>query len=161
MHDLRSQLAAKLGATPPPEADPAEAGPQGVLHPDAHLDDPWLDALRRARPVPGAPEVPERPSLGAARMLTDQWSKALKKAGRGKDAKALRGLRDKFLTRRDKAAWSGVKLRFKELGLSDKAYRALKQGKADPIKALSKLERASPDEVRALGAQRLKALLSE
>ena len=161
MHDLRSQLAAKLGATPPDDPPETDDAPRGVLHPDAHLDDPWLEALRRARPVPGAPEVPDRPSLGAARMLTDQWSKALKKAGRGKDAKALKALREKFLTRRDKAAWAGVKLRFKELGLSDKAYRGLKQGKVDPVRALARLERADAAELQALGAQRLKAALAE
>jgi hypothetical protein len=92
-------------------------------------------------------------------MLTDQLAKAMKKLGRGRDAKALKALREKFLTRRDKQAWARIKLHFKAHDLSDKAYRGLKQAGADPVKALAKLDRVSPDELRALGAQRLKALL--
>ena len=163
MKDLRSQLAAQLGREPPPPLPEPPAtgdGPLDLLHPDAHLDTPWIAELTKPRRVPGGPEIPPRPSLGAAQMLTDQLAKAMKKSGRGKDGKALKALREKFLTRRDKQAWAQIKLHFKAHDLSDKAYRGLKQAGSDPIKALAKLDRVSPDELRALGAQRLKALLS-
>ena len=160
MKDLRSQLAEKLGRSLPPEPAPPAAPERDLLHPNAHLDDPWIGRLRGLKNVPGGPEVPDSPSLEAARQLTDRLAKALKKGGRARDAEELKDLRDRFLARREKLAWSRVKERFQELALSDRAYRALKQEGTDPTKALARLENADPAELQAMGAARLRERLS-
>lgn len=158
MSDLRSQLIAKLGASPSAPAAPAgSAAPD--LDPDAHLGTPWLSLLRAVR-VPGAPTVPPKPSIAAARQLTDKAARALKDAGRAREARALADAREDFLKRREKEAWSLIKGRFTELDLPERAYRALKQGDTDPEKVWARLRRAKPDELEPLGADRLRELLT-
>jgi len=161
--DLKSQLAALTGVAPPPDEPPEPHPPPRVdplLGEHAHLDEPWLGRLRALRAtVPRAPALAARPRLGQARQVTDQLLRILKKAGRKREARELAGLRDAFYSRREKAAWAAVKGHFTELGLSEKAYRGLKQGRADPLKVWAKLERTDPEQLRALGAKRLRVLL--
>ncbi len=165
MSDLRSQLAAAFGRPAEAPDEPAAASaPSGaapsILDDDAHLDTEWLTVLRRLRAdLPGAPDLADRPKLAQARMVSDRLVKMLKKSGRKRDARQLAGLRDDFLARRDKAAWAAVKLRFNELGLSSKAYRSLKQVGADPQQALARLRNAPEEDLRSMGAARLRELL--
>jgi hypothetical protein len=152
VNELQRQLIEKLGAVP---AQPAvEAG----FDPAEHLDTPWFALLRRAR-APGGPEVPPKPSLAAARQLTDRLAKAMEQAGDRRGARTLKEARDEYLARRERRAWALVKERFEQWGLAERAYRALKQGGADPEKVLQRLERGKAEELRALGADRLRDLL--
>lgn len=152
MKDLKSQLAAALGVEPPPdEPEPLahlqRAEPRGpdevpILAEGAWRDDPWAVALKQLLPsMTGAPSLPVRASLGAQRQVTDQLVKLLKKAGRRREARELADLRDTWFSKRDKAAWTAVKVRMGELELSDKAYRRLKQEEAEPVRILERLER--------------------
>ncbi len=156
MKDLRSQLAAALGQDASPEPAPA-AGGVDLLGPDAHLDDPWLERLRVLhRSIPGAPTLAPRPKLGQARQVTDQLLRSLKRSGRKGVAKDLGQLRKAFDAKRDKEAWRRTKERFGALGLSDKAYRALKQSGADAIAVWVKLDKSGDDALREMGATRLR-----
>lgn len=160
MSDLRSQLIAKLGAIiPEPSEDPKGALPgAATLDPEAHLGTPWIALLRKVR-VAGAPPVPPKPSLQAARQLTDKAARALKEAGQARAARELVDARADFLKKREKEAWSLVKARFTELELPERTYRALKQSEADPEKLWMKLRKADPAELGALGADRLRERL--
>lgn len=156
MSDLRSQLMAKLGATPPAEAPAGRAGAATPdLDPDAHLGTPWMAALRAVR-APGAPPVPPRPSLNAARQLTDKAIRALKDGGQARAARELGDLRADFLKKREKEAWNLIKTRFTELELSERAYRALKQSEADAEKIWARLRKTPEAELKAMGADRLR-----
>lgn len=158
MKDLQSQLISKLGATAPAQAPaPAPAAPSG-LDPDAHLRTRWWELLRASR-APGAPEIPPRPNLNAARQLTDKMAKALKNAGHARAASELVKERDDFLGKREKLLWGLIKERWEALALSERAYRALKQGEADPDKLWQKLSRAPDAELKGMGADRLKEWL--
>ena len=162
MKDLKSQLSALTGVAVP-EAAPAAAPPptDPLLGEYAHLGDPWFQRLSALRvTISGAPKMSPRPKLGQARQVTDQLLKLLKKAGRKRDARDLAGLRAAFVSRRDKAAWSVIKARFTSMGLSEKAYRGIKQGKSDPLKVLAKLDRADPATLGGMGAKRLRELLT-
>ena len=77
--DLKSQLEARFGPASPEAARPA--GPPALpdLDPMAHLPTPWMSLLRAAR-APGLAAVPPKPSIPAARQLTDKAAKALKAA---------------------------------------------------------------------------------
>ena len=163
MDDLRSQLAATFGRTPEPTPGPdaaaSDAGPD-LLGPDAHLADPWLDALRAACQDRDLPDVPARPSLGAARQLTDKALKALKARGDKRALRALKDARAAFESRREKHAWAGIKARFGELGLSMKVYRSLKQTpRLDPVKVHAKLHARASEQLKGLGASRLREAL--
>lgn len=158
MSDLRSQLAAAFGRDPVAAPEPAAAAPPAdpLLGPDAHLGTQWLAQLQELRRgLAGAPKLDARPKLAQARQVTDQVGKLLKTAGRKREAALLIELRDDFMARRDKAAWSALKARFGEWGLSEKAYRALKQGEADPLACLARLEALDPTERAGMGASRL------
>ncbi len=161
MKDLRSALSQALGVpAPAPEADeaPRLAGP---LVEGAHLGSDWLVRLRAVHAtVSGAPTLAPEPKLNAARQVSDILVKRLKKAGRRREARELADLRDSWFARRDRAAWTAIKARFHELGLSDKAYRGLKQGGAEPLTVLARLERSEEGELVGLGARRLRELLS-
>jgi len=162
--DLKSQLASAFGRDPQAEAPPAReavlpAALPALLGPDAHLASPWLQALRRLAGRDGVPAVPARPGLPAARQLTDTAVKALKGAGRKRDASELSDLRARFLSARDKEAWGLVKARFVALDLSEKAYRALKQGEADPLAVWTRLSRCTDAELQAMGHARLREVL--
>lgn len=162
MDDLRNQLAKALGRSPPPAPEAPEAASSGpdLLDPDAHQGDAWMGALRRALTLPGAPKLDHKPKLQAARQATDQIVKLLKKAGRKGDAAELKRLRDQFFAKRDKHAWGLVKQAFSEHGLSDKAYRSLKQDKkTDPVRVLEKLKRGGAG-LASMGASRLRDHLS-
>ncbi len=158
MLDLRSQLAASLGRELPIEPAAPETADKGpdLLHADAHLGDAWIQRLLALARTPGAPTVPSKPSFEAAKQLTDKLAKALKTAGRSREAAEIKDLRDRFLARRDKLAWAQVKERFAEGGLSEKAYRSIKQEGADPVKLLARLAARGGPDLSAMGAQRLR-----
>lgn len=158
MSDLRSQLIAKLGASPPAEAPAAPSAAPDPLHADAHLDTPWLALLRAAR-APGLAAVPPKPSLNAAKQLTDKAVKALKGAGAAREARALDDARQDYLKRREKLAWAELKRQFTACDLPERSYRALKQAEVDPEKALAKLRRQDPAALKAMGADRLRDAL--
>ncbi len=161
MSDLKSQLAARFGAPSPEPEPPTPAADPGILGEFAHVDTPWLVALRKAaRSLPSPPEIGPRPKLAHAMQVTGQVMRELKAAERKGQSKELAGLRDDWLARRDKAAWAAVKLIFAEYELPDRAYRALKQEGAEPFKALERLRATPRDELSAMGATRLKALLT-
>lgn len=159
MDDLRNQLAKALGRqAPPPQTEAGTAPPTGpdLLAPDAHQGDAWMGALRQALNTPGAPSLDRKPKLQAARQATDQVAKLLKKAGRKREAAELKKLRDQFFAKRDKVAWTRVKEAFSTHGLSDKAYRSLKQDKSvDPVRVLERVEREGAS-LSSLGAARLR-----
>lgn len=166
MSDLRSQLAARFpGAAPPetpPEAPPAAPAPgrPDLLDEDAHLDTPWLAALRKAlAALDKTAALGPRPKLAHAQQLTAQAMRELKALERKGQARELAELRDDFLARREKAAWAALKLRFHERALPEKAYRSLKQEGLDPVAALLRLEALPAAELQGIGAARLKALL--
>ena len=158
MQDLRSQLIARLGATPP-AAESSVPETVDPLGPTAHLDSAWMVMLRDVLPVGGVAQLPSDAKLARCQQATAQTVKALKKAGRGRDARALTRSRDDYLARRARLAWSRVKTRFQEAGASDKAYRALKQGNADPERVLRNLEKLSREQLDGMGARRLREVL--
>ena len=161
MLDLRSQLIAQLGAAPPPDDVPAASDAVDLLGATAHLESPWVDMLHGVLPVGGVAALPRDAKLARCQQATAQVIKALKKAGRGRDARALVKARDEYLARREKLAWGRVKARFQAAGASDKAYRGLKQGDADPERVLRQLEKVSDEELAAAGARRLQELLGQ
>lgn len=153
--DLKSQLEARFGpASPAPAAPPAKPTLPD-LDPEAHLGTPWMSLLRAAR-APGLASVPPKPSIPAARQLTDKAAKALKAAGQERAARALVEAREDFLKKREKEAWGLIKSRFTDLDLPERAYRALKQGEVDPEKVWARLRKASADELKPMGADRLR-----
>lgn len=172
MKDLKSQLQDRLAEAPLPAA--ATVGPpppsaparpeqrreedEGALAPNAHLLSPWLKKLRSVR-LPGL-SVPPSPTLGNARQLTDIAVKALKKAGRAGESRELDDLRDRFMDKRASEAWSIVKQTFTTFDLPDRAYRALKQSDLDPVTVLTRLRALPDDELRGMGADRLRDRLS-
>ena len=149
MQDLRSQLIARLGATPP-AAESSVPETVDPLGPTAHLDSAWMVMLRDLLPVGGVAQLPSDAKLARCQQATAQAIKALKKTGRARDAKALARSRDDYLTRRAKLAWSRVKTRFQEVGASDKAYRALKQRNAEPERVLRNLEKLSGEQLEGI-----------
>lgn len=146
--DLKSQLIALGAREPAPE--PSAPG----LDPWAHLPTPWMTLLRRA-----SADCPPRPSLNAARQLTDKAAKALKNSGRGRESAELVKARDQFLKAREAEAWGLIKARFTELDLPERAYRALKQGEVDPEKVWARLSKQSAEALRPMGADRIRELL--
>ena len=168
MKDLRSQLAAAFGEPPPPAPtdavspeSPVDPLAQGILAEGAHLDSPWIARLRvLSRSVPGSPGLGDNRKLAHAQQITAQVMRELKKVQRQGASKELGKLRDDWLAQREKAAWAAVKLRFAERGLSEKAYRSLKQEGIDPVSVLQRLGQIDPAELESAGAARLKALLS-
>lgn len=157
MKDLRSQLADRFGVAPPDDdgVDDPVTQPD-PLGPDGHLDAEWVDALRGALRSAGLAALPDRPKLARCEQATAQAVKALKKAGRKGEAKALGKLRDDYLATREKLVWARVKARFQDLKLSDKAYRALKQGKAKPERVLTTLDKTDAATLQGMGANRLR-----
>jgi hypothetical protein len=166
MSDLKSQLEARFGARPPavgeaPSAAPATTEqPFEKLDPWEHLVDPWLVELRRLGPQTGVGAIPNRPSLQAARQLTDKTCRDLKAKGRKREQAGLDGLRSSFLKKRESRAWGLIKDRFARLALSERAYRAIKQHpQIDPEKVLDRLDRLDRAELPSMGADRLRDLL--
>lgn len=163
--DLRSQLAARFPGAAPSETTPAPAEEPAPGRPDlldefAHLDTPWLAALRKAlSALDKTAALGPRPKLAHAQQLTAQAMRELKALERKGQARELAELRDDFLARREKAAWAALKLRFHERALPEKAYRSIKQEGLDPVAALQRLQAVPADELQGIGAARLKALL--
>lgn len=160
MKDLRSQLISKLGATAPPEddtGDPVTA--PDPLGPTGHQDSAWFARLEELLPVGAVAALPADAKLARCQQATAQAIKVLKKSGRGGEAKALGKARDEYLARRAKLAWSRVKSRFVEVGASDKAYRSLKQGDADPERILRALNKLRPEALQGASPRRLRELL--
>ena len=155
-----ARAAAKLGATAPPE-DPADESltAPDPLGPTGHLGSAGFVLLRETLPVGGAAAIPADAKLARCQQATAQAIKALKKSGRGREAKALGKLRDEYLARRAKLAWGLVKARFSEAGPREKAYRSLKQGDADPERILVALGKLPPEGLRGAGARRLRGPL--
>ena len=104
-------------------------------------------------------QVPADAKLARCRQATDVTLKSLKKSGRKRDAQGLSELRSTYLTWRERQAWARVKLSFKDLNLSEKAYRALKQGGADGERVWGRLCTLPPEDVRGVGAARLREIL--
>lgn len=158
MSDLKSQLQAKLGATLPAAPVTPAVPVAPALDPNAHLTTSWFRLLRAAK-APGGPEVPAKPNLNACKQLTDKMAKALKNAGQTRAARDLVGERDDYLAKRDKQLWGLIKDRWESLELSERAYRALKQGDVDAEKLWQKLSKVPDAELKGLGADRLRELL--
>jgi hypothetical protein len=165
MKDLKSQLE---GVSVPP-ADPAspeqvvpEHVPVARRHPllgeQAHQGAEWW---RRAKAiqVPGAQKRPIDAKLHAAIQQTDALLKAMKKAGRGREAEEIADLRKRWLGEREQLAWGLVKEALQAIGVSDKLYRSFKQGDVDPVDLLLRLDKVDTAELQGMGVQRLRAFL--
>lgn len=150
MNPLLDALKKAGVATPEPTALPVTAVRPALPDP---LSSPWIALLRQHV------EIPKDPSIGQLTSRSDTHAKVLKTAGRTREAQALTQLKDQFLRERDKRAWEQIKLRFDALDLNEKAYRALKQEGADPIKVLAKLTSRKSEELRGLGAARIRDAL--
>jgi hypothetical protein len=151
MDDLRNALAKALGTTPAPAPAAAAATPGG----DAALPDPlksdWIALLRQL-----GGDVPANATMGQLTQRSDLRARQLADAGRKREAAELRKAREDFERDREKRAWSFVKERFEALGLSEKTYRSLKQEGADPVKLLGRLTSRRAEELRGMGAARLR-----
>lgn len=156
MSDLQAALlgALKQKGLPEPVPAPEPAPPTGAAALPDPLQSAWVAELRAA-----GVEIPAGASIGQLTSRSDVRSKELKAAGRTREAAALTQLKEQFLRERDKRAWEQVKQRFADLGLNEKAYRALKQEDADPVKVLARLTSRKSEELRGVGAARLRELL--
>jgi hypothetical protein len=99
--------------------------------------------------------------MGQLVQRSDARARALADAGRGRDAAALKKAREEFQRDREKRAWAFVKERFAALELSEKTYRALKQEEADPERILARLTNKRAEELRGMGAGRLREELMQ
>ena len=143
MSDLRSQLIAKLGVDAPPLSE--DASPEVAadpLAPGAHLGSDWVHALLPAARAAGI-DINPNPSLGAVRQTHDVLCKRLKANGRKREKATLDDLRARYMKKREKIAWSRLKSALDEAGLSQKLYRAIKQGKVDPETVLQRWKRVA------------------
>ena len=136
MSDLRSQLIAKLGVDAP-EPDESIASDSDPLGPHAHWASDWYAALVPALQDAGV-QLNSRPSYGAVRNAHDVLMKQLKAQGNKRVMASLRDLRSRYTKRREKLAWSRLKTRLDEGGVSPKVYRAVKQSGVDPELALKR-----------------------
>lgn len=156
MSDLKGALLGALKQKglpePPPAPEPPPSSGAAAL-PDP-LQSAWVAELRAA-----GVDIPAGASIGQLTSRSDVRSKELKAAGRTREAQALTQLKEQFLRERDKRAWEQVKQRFADLELNEKAYRALKQEDADPVKVLARLTSRKSEELRGVGAARLRELL--
>jgi hypothetical protein len=150
MDQLRAALGKALGVTPP---EPDAAAPPAAA--DPALPDPlqsdWIALLRRL-----GGEIPAGATMGQLVQRSDARARALADAGRKRDAADLKKAREDFERDRDKRAWSLVKDRFAALELSEKTYRSLKQEGVDPVKLLARLSTRRAEELRGMGAARLR-----
>ncbi len=153
MSDLKNALLGALADKGLPAPKPADPPVATALLPDP-LSSAWIAELRAQRV-----EIPKEASIGQLTSRSDVRCKELKAAGRTREAAALLKLKEQFLGEREKKAWELVKERFAALDLNEKAYRALKQEEADPVKVLAKLTGKKSEELRGVGAARLRELL--
>jgi glutamyl-tRNA reductase len=114
----------------------------------------WVTCLKRHT------TVQPRRSVAHLEQLVHRTVKDLKKAGRKRDARELAELFSAWNKKEIKETWAKIKARFAELELSEKAYRSLKQSKADPRKALAKLVSRRAEEFRGASAKRVGPWLS-
>lgn len=148
MDHLKQALSHALGR---PAAEPAARSDD--------LPDPLQSAwIQRLRELGG--EVPPSPSMGQLTQRSDALARALQASGRARLARELTSLKEGFLRDREREAWSRVKLRFAELELPDRAYRALKQEETNPEKLLPKLTGRRGEALRGMGADRLREALT-
>ena len=143
MSDLRSQLIAKLGAVPKAADETSEnVREDDPLGPTAHLGSDWMKQLlvdaRKAGMDLGATA-----SLGAARQTHDVLGKQLKSQGRKREKSALDDLRSRYFKKREKVAWSRLKSKVDQSGMSAKLYRSLKQSGVEPEVLLQRWARAA------------------
>lgn len=103
--------------------------------------------------------VPKGKSQGNLENLLHKTVKELKARGQKRDSRELADLHSGWRKKVDKQAWASVKARFAELELSDKSYRATKQGFKDPAKLLAKLTTRKAEEFRGASTKRLLAWL--
>ena len=126
MSDLRSQLIAKLGATPlEPEPDAPRA--DDALAATAHLDTDWFRALTPLVRECGM-ALGTQPSFAAAQNAHHVVAKTLKKTGRGRERSELVDAFSRYTKKREKVIWARLKASLTEAGQSPKLYRALKSG---------------------------------
>jgi hypothetical protein len=153
---LRSALPpATSGPAPGPPAIAArEPGPPTGVAALPRPEGRWaqLLAAHGIRPAADAP-------VGQWVQKTAGLLKQLDANGRKHDVRALKQARDEFLKLREKRAWEGVKLRFEELDLPERAYRALKQEGADVEKVLGRLHTRRAEEWRGISAARVRDAL--
>jgi hypothetical protein len=149
MDQLRSALSQALGTPAPAPAAPEVPGLPDPLQSD------WVALLRQL-----GGEIPANATMGQLTQRSDLRSRALADAGRKRDADALRRAKEEFERDREKKAWSLVKDRFAALELSEKTYRSLKQEEADPVKLLARLTSKRAEELRGMGAARLREELA-
>ena len=158
MSDLKLALlgALKQKGLPEPVEAPAVVAtpPAGLAALPDPLQSPWVAALRAQRV-----EIPAGATIGQLTSRSDVHAKELKGAGRARDATALTHLKEQFLRERERRAWEMVKERFSALELNEKAYRALKQESADPVKVLARLTSKKAEELRGMGAARIREVL--
>lgn len=148
MDQLRNALKGALGTPETPAAAPA--APDVPALPDP-LKSEWIALYRRL-----GGEVPPNARMGQLTSRSDVRARALADAGRKFDANALKKAREEFERDREKRAWALVKDRFAALELSEKTYRSLKQEEVDPVKLLTRLTSRKAEELRGMGAARLR-----
>lgn len=147
MDVLRNALAGALGI----EARAPVAEDSGLPDP---MKSEWVVILRRH-----GVDLPAKPTMGQIQARSDQLGKKLKTEGRGREKEALDKARSSYEKELDKDAWGLVKARFTELDLPERAYRALKQEDADPVKLIGHLKGARGDALKGLGAEKVRDAL--
>ncbi len=162
MDDWKQQLSSRFGGVVP-EPEPQPAPPPGhggaEFDADSHLVSPWLQRLRGLEGRAGGKALGRSPKLAAARQRHAAVVKALKKAGQQREVRSLDKLRNQYLAKRTGQAWAVVKARFSEAELSEKAYRSIKQGGADPEKVLQRIDAMGTSALVGMGAKRLRQAL--
>lgn len=150
MDHLKLALANALGTTPPP----TEETPPALPDP---LQSEWGRLLRQK-----AEKIPDKPSIGQLRQISDATVKLLKNSGRGRDAEALQKARSSYDKDREKRAWTLVKERFEALELPERAYRSVKQeDNVDPERVLARLNSKRGELLKGAGADRVRDALLE
>jgi hypothetical protein len=158
--DLKSQLegiAVPAGTAPVPEAPAPVARRHPLLGEKAHQGAEWF---RKARTASfGNTKVGADAKLRAAVQQTDGLLKALKKAGKTREAREIEDLRKRWLGERNDLAWGLLKTELETLGVSDKLYRSLKQSDVDPVVVLDRFEKIPKADLTGIGKDRLRDLL--
>lgn len=152
MDQLRDALK-KVTGLPEGPAAPVPAAPVAPPLPDP-MASVWVARLRAL----GA-DVPRDATWGQLTQRSQKLVKELKTAGRGRESAELAKLADDFARDRDTRAWALVKARFAELDLPERAYRALKQSDADPIRVWEKIRGVRGEALRGAGADRVREQL--
>jgi hypothetical protein len=149
LDQLRNALKNAIGgdleardAPPPPLGDP--------------LESEWGKLLRSY-----GGDIAPGMTMGQLTQRGVARAKALKDAGRGREADQLKKAQEEYLRDREKRAWALVKERFAALELPEKAYRALKQEGADVEKVLTRLLGRRAEELRGAGAARVRDALAK